>query len=90
MQNNVIITNYDILELLIITNNYLCNCHDAYVVPASGSEQLQANPPMAGPTLFLGKPTQKTVTTTGSNDLVESEDHLLSPSVQQYKWQTDK
>ena len=63
---------------------------DASVVHASGSEQLQANPHVAGPWLSHGKPTQMAVTTMGSNDLVIGEDHMLGPSCQRYDWQTGR
>ena len=61
---------------------------DASVVHASGSEQLQANPHVAGPWLSTGMPTRRAVTTMGSNDLVVGEDHMLGPSCQRYNWQT--
>ena len=50
--------------------------NDASVVHASGSAQLQANPHAAGPWLSPGKPTQRAITTMGSNDLVVGEDHI--------------
>ena len=56
----------------------------ASVVHTSGSGQLQANPHVAGPWLSPGKPTRRAVTTTGSNDLVVGEVHMLGPSCQRY------
>ena len=64
------------------------NCPDASVVHASGSGQLQANPHVARPWLSPGKPTQRAVSTMGSNDLVVGEDYMLGPSCQRYDWQT--
>ena len=40
--------------------------------------------------LSPGKPTQRAVTTMGSNDIVVGEDHMLGPSCQRYNWQTDR
>ena len=59
---------------------------DASVVHASGSGQLQANPPVAGPRLSPGKLTRRATTTMGSIDLLTGEDLLLGPSYQQYNW----
>ena len=52
---------------------------DASVDHASDTAQLQANPPETGPRHSTGKPTRRAVTTMGSNDLVEGEDHLVGP-----------
>ena len=60
------------------------------VFHASGSGKLQANPHVASPWLSPGKPTRRTVTTMGSNDLVVGEDHMLGPSCQRYNWQTGR
>ena len=59
-------------------------------VHASGSEQLQANPHLAGPWLSPGKPTGRAVTTMGSNDLVVGEDHMLGPSCHWHNWKTGR
>ena len=66
------------------------NAHHASVVHASGSGQLQANPHVAGPWLFPGKPTRRAVATKGSNDLVVGEVHMLGPSCQRYNWHTGR
>ena len=65
---------------------YVCYMHspDAAVVHAFGSEQLQANPHVAGPWLSHGKPTRRAVTTMASNDLVVVEDHMFGQSCQRY------
>ena len=72
----------------------MCCCHviglQASVVHTSGSEQLQANPHVAGPWLSPGKPTRRAVTTMGSNDLVVGEVHMLGPSCQRYNWHTGR
>ena len=65
-------------------------CPDAYVVHASGSGQLQANPHVARPWLSIGKPTRRAATTMESNDLVVGEDHMLGPSCQRYNWHTGR
>ena len=57
---------------------------------ASGTRQLQANPPMVGPKLSLGKFTRRAVTMMGSNDLVVGEDHMVKPTCQQHNWQTGR
>ena len=66
----------------------VCHCSrghlDASDVHASGSGQLQANPHVAGPWLYPGKPTRRAVTTGGSDDLVVGEDHMLGPSCQRH------
>ena len=64
--------------------------HDASVVHASGSGQLQANPHPHPPWLSPGKPTRRAVTTMESNDLVVGEDHMLGLSCQRYNWQTGR
>ena len=79
-------------DIMLTEHNYHC-CHeaiasDASVVHASGSGQLQANPHVAGPWHSHGKPIRMAVATTGSNDLVVGEDHMLGPSCQRYDWQT--
>ena len=61
---------------------------DACVFNASGTGQLLANPPVAGPRLSPEKSTRMAVTMIGSNDLVVGEDHLLGSSCQPYNWQT--
>ena len=63
---------------------------DAFVVHASGSGQLQANPHVAGPWLSPGMPTRRAVATMGSNYLIVGEDHMLGPSCQRYNWQTGR
>ena len=40
--------------------------------------------------LTYGKPTQRAVTTMGSNDLVVGEVHMLGPSCQRYNWLTGR
>ena len=70
--------------------SYICMSPDASVVHASGSGQLQANPHVAGPWLYPGKPTRRAVTTMGSNELVVGEDHMLGPSCQRYNLQTGR
>ena len=55
------------------------------VVHASGTGQLQANPPVTYP-----MPTRRAVTTMGSNDLVIGEDHLLGPSCLRYNRKTGR
>ena len=47
---------------------YVTYCPESSVVNASGTGQLQANPPMACPRLSPGKSTKRVVTTMGSND----------------------
>ena len=49
----------------------------ASIVDTKGTGKLQANPPVAGPRLSIGMPTQRAVTTMGSIELVVSEEHLL-------------
>ena len=61
-------------------------CPDASVIHAFGSGQLQANPHMVGPWLSPEKPTRRAVTTTGSNQLIVGEDHMLGPSCQRNNW----
>ena len=62
----------------------------ASVVHASGSGQLQANPHVVGQWLSPGKPSQRAVTTMGSNDLFVGEVHMLGPSYQRYNWHTGR
>ena len=62
----------------------------ASVVHASGSGQLLADSHVAGPWLTHGKPTRRAVTTMGSSDLAEGEDHMLGPSCQRHNWQTGR
>ena len=50
-------------------------CADASIVPASGTRQLQAIPPVVGQRLSPGKPTRSAVATMVSNDLVVGEHH---------------
>ena len=57
------------------------------IVHASGTRQLQANTPVAGPRLYPGKPSRRVVTMMGSAGLVVGVDHLLGQSCQQYNWQ---
>ena len=45
---------------------------------------------MVGLWLSPGKPTQRVVTTVGSNNLVVGEDHMLGPSCQRYNCQTGR
>ena len=63
---------------------------DASVVHAYCTEQLQANPTAPGPTLSTWRPTQRTVSTMGSIDLVVGEDHFVGQSYQRYNWQTGR
>ena len=63
---------------------------DDSVDHASGSGQLQANTNVAGLWLSPGKPSRRMVTTMGSSDFVEGEDHMFGPSSQRYKWQTGR
>ena len=71
-------------------NGEMYKSPDASVVHASGSGQLPSNPHVAGPWLSPGKPTRRTVTTMGSNDLVVGEDHMFEQSCQRYNWQTGR
>ena len=61
----------------------------ASVVHASGSGQLQANPPVVCP-FSPGKPTRRAVAMMESNDLVVCEVHMLGPSCQRYNWHTGR
>ena len=64
---------------------------DASVVHASGTRQLQANPPVAGLRIPPGKPTRRKVTTMAANCLVIGKYHLLTPGCQrQTSWQTGR
>ena len=62
-------------------------CHDASVVNASGTCQVQANITVAGQRLSPGNSTRWAVTTMGSDDLVVGEDHIVGPSRQRRDWQ---
>ena len=65
-----------------------CVCVQTLLLsPNSGTRQLQENPPLAGPKLSAGKPTQSTITMMKHNELVVGEDHLLSQSCQRYNKQ---
>ena len=77
----------DSMFTLHVTNHVALH---ASVVHASGSGQLQANPHVAGPWLSPGKPTRRSVTTMGSNDLVVGKVHLLGQSYQRYNWHTGR
>ena len=67
---------------MCVIDALVLHSHDASVVHASGSGQLQANPHVAGPWLSPGKPTRRAVTMTELNDMVLGEDHMLGPSCQ--------
>ena len=49
-------------------------------------DNLQVNTHVAVLCLSPGMPSRRAVTSMGSNDLVEGEDHMLGPSFQRYKW----
>ena len=67
--------------ILTLIASTTLKCPDTY-----RTGQLQANPPVTGQMLSPGKPTQRTATMMGSNDLVISEDDLVGPSCQRYNW----
>ena len=60
----------------------------ASIVHASGTGQLQANPPVEVPRISSDKFTRRAVVTMRTNDLVVVEDHMVGPSCQRYVWQT--
>ena len=68
----------------------LLSCPDAAVVHAFGMGQSQVNLSVASPRLSTGKPTRRSATKMGSNELVAGEDHLLGPSCQWHNWQTSR
>ena len=84
-----------ILENILLSNrqfDFVCGRSGQLELPpfsnASGTGQLQANPPVVTPRLRLGKPTQRIVTTMGSNDLIIGIDHFLGSSFHRYNLQT--
>ena len=61
---------------------------DTFVVSASVTGHLQANSPVVGPLLSIGKLIRMVVTTMGSNVLIVGKDHLVEPSCQRCICQT--
>ena len=58
-------------------SNFKHDYDDVSIVHASGTGQLQANPPIAGLRLSPGKSTLWVVNVMGYNDLVMGEDHMV-------------
>ena len=63
------------------------NRPDASIVYASGTGQLQANPPVVSLRISTMKSSTRAVTAMGSSDLVNGEVHILGPSCQRYDFQ---
>ena len=64
---------YELSGEIALKNNhyyyyYYVSCSDVSIVQASGTGQLQANPPVAGPRLTTWMPTRRAATMMGSND----------------------
>ena len=61
------------MPIYIYAYMYICLCVCVLtppLSPATSTGQFQANPPVAGPMFSQGKPTRRTVTAMGSNELV--------------------
>ena len=63
-------------QVLVNENDQQKQVFYQYQTHTSGTGQLQENSTVVGSRLSSGKPTQRAVSTIGSNDLVVDEDHL--------------
>ena len=67
---------YCIGECVDMCVSIVCQVLISLSSPASGTRQLLANPPVAGPRLSPSYLTRKAVSVMGSDDLVVGKDHL--------------